>query len=114
MATSMTKEELLAQIEMLKEQLLDAKNEATKTVKHVDAKTANPENFRLVNVRLPRDNNRYRDDLYVNLNDKNYLIKRGVTVQVPWCVAEIIRQSADADEKTAMMITELTDSYVEL
>lgn len=43
----------------------------------------------LVSIRLPltKDN---QADLFVRVNQRTWLIKRGVTVQVPRCVAEVI------------------------
>lgn len=50
--------------------------------------TANAE--KKVKIRIPRlkENN---DDVYVSVNDRTWLIKRGVEVEVPECVAEVIQ-----------------------
>lgn len=40
---------------------------------------------------LPNDSS----DVFVSINDRTWLIKRGVEVAVPWNVAEVIRQSED-------------------
>ena len=50
--------------------------------------TANAE--KKVKIRIPRlkENN---DDVYVSVNDRAWLIKRGVEVEVPECVAEVIQ-----------------------
>ena len=34
-------------------------------------------------------------DVFVSVNDRTYQIKRGVSVTVPWNVAEVIRQSEE-------------------
>lgn len=44
-----------------------------------------------VTIRLPLSREE-RDDVYVGLNGKSYLIKRGVNVDVPAGVAEILRR----------------------
>lgn len=44
-----------------------------------------------VTIRLPLSRED-RDDVYVGLNGKSYLIKRGVNVDVPAGVAEILRR----------------------
>lgn len=44
-----------------------------------------------VTIRLPLSREE-RDDVYVGLNGKGYLIKRGVNVDVPAGVAEILRR----------------------
>lgn len=50
--------------------------------------TANAE--KKVKIRIPRlkENN---DDVYVSVNDRTWLIKRGVEVEVPECVAEVLQ-----------------------
>ena len=45
----------------------------------------------MVSIRLFSDNGRYKGDLFVSVNGVNYQIKRGVTVQVPPEVAEVIQ-----------------------
>lgn len=42
---------------------------------------------------LFKDNDQYKDDLFVSVNGRNFQIQRGVTVKVPACVAEVIRNS---------------------
>ena len=45
---------------------------------------------KLVKVKIPRE--RGNDtDVYVSVNDRSWLIKRGVEVEVPECVAEVLR-----------------------
>lgn len=44
-----------------------------------------------VTIRLPLSREE-RDDVYVGLNGKSYLIKRGVNVDVPAGVAEILQR----------------------
>lgn len=47
-----------------------------------------------VKIRIPKDpSNRADNALFVGLNGKRYLIKRGETVEVPRGVAEIIEHS---------------------
>lgn len=64
-----------------------------------------------VKVRLPRDNNKYRDDKIVSINGKTYQIARGVEVEVPRCVSEVLKQSQDQDDMTAMRIEQCTSRY---
>lgn len=52
----------------------------------------------LIKIRLPRSREE-DDDVYVSVNDRSWLIKRGVTVEVPACVAEVLRHQEDALEK---------------
>ena len=46
----------------------------------------------MVTIKLPR-NRRDEDDMFVSVNERTWLIKRGVEVEVPECVAEVIRNS---------------------
>ncbi len=59
------------------------------------------ENDGMVSIRLFSDNGRYKGDLFVSVNGVNYQIKRGVTVQVPPEVAEVIQHSEEQDAQSA-------------
>lgn len=37
------------------------------------------------------------DDVYVSVNDRSWLIKRGIEVEVPLCVAEVLKNKADME-----------------
>ena len=58
-------------------------------------------NGEMVSIRLFSDNGRYKGDLFVSVNGVNYQIKRGVTVQVPPEVAEVIQHSEEQDTQSA-------------
>ena len=47
---------------------------------------------KMVTIKLPR-NRKDEDDMFVSVNERTWLIKRGVEVEVPECVAEVIRNS---------------------
>ena len=57
-----------------------------------------------VRIRLFRDNGRYKEDLFVSVNGVNYKIRRGVDVEVPPEVAEVLEHSQLQDERTAALI----------
>ena len=61
----------------------------------------------LVRIKLRRDK-RLGSDLYVNVNNHNFLIKRGEPVEVPRYIAEVIENSIRQDEETELMIEELS------
>lgn len=63
----------------------------------------NPEE-ELVTIRLFKDNNKYKDDVFVSVNGERILIKRGEQVQVKRKFAEVLKNSEDQDYATAMMI----------
>ena len=46
----------------------------------------------VVKIKLPR-NRKEEDDLFVSVNERTWIIKRGIEVEVPECVAEVIRNS---------------------
>ena len=54
-----------------------------------------------VRIRLFKDNSRYKGDLFVSVNGVSYKIRRGVEVEVPPEVAEVLEHSQVQDERTA-------------
>lgn len=58
--------------------------------KNTEAAEKTAEN--MVKIRLPR-NRKEEDDMFVSVNERTWIIKRGVEVEVPECVAEVIRNS---------------------
>ena len=55
-------------------------------------------------IKLFKDNSRYKEDLFVRVNGVNYKIRRGVEVEVPPEVAEVLEHSQMQDERTAARI----------
>ena len=51
------------------------------------------ENEQLVKIRLFKDYDKYKDDVYVGINGRNWNIKRGVEVEVPKKVALVLMNS---------------------
>lgn len=51
-----------------------------------------------VKIRLPRDR-REQEDVFVGINERTWLIKRGVEVQVPESVAEVLQHREEMLEK---------------
>lgn len=80
------------------------KSEATETEEAVKEKDT-------VRIKLFKDNGEYKDDLTIGLNGKMYKIQRGVEVEVPKGVAEIIKRSMESDQRTAALISELESQY---
>lgn len=54
-----------------------------------------------VKIRLFRDNNEYKEDLFVAVNGHSFLIKRGVEVEVPDYIADVIK-NAEAQQNRAL------------
>lgn len=76
-----------------------------------DAETARMSE--LVPVKLFKDNDKYKDDLFVGWNGTGYRIKRGIPVMVPRAVADIIEQQLNQDNATAQLITEQAEKFAE-
>ena len=55
-------------------------------------------------IKLFKDNSQYKEDLFVSVNGVNYKIRRGVEVEVPPEVAEVLEHSQMQDERTAARI----------
>ena len=82
-------------------------NEAVeKTVAKKPEKTSDK-----VHIMLFKDNGKYKDDLKVGLNGRIWVIERGVPVEVPKAVAEIISHSQSQDIMTANMINQMESEY---
>lgn len=64
-----------------------------------------------VTIELFKDNERYKDDVFVAVNGKTYQIKRGVPVKVPRNVALVLERSRKQDLKTTEMIQEKSAEY---
>lgn len=60
-----------------------AKEEKTTEVKETKAVE------KKVKIRIPRTKDE-KDDVYVSVNERTWLIQRGVEVEVPECVAEVL------------------------
>lgn len=63
--------------------------------KQTEEAATNDQGEKLVSIRLPltRENQK---DVFVRVNTRTWLIKRGVTVQVPECVVEVLNNSESA------------------
>ena len=64
-----------------------------------------------VTIKLVKDNERYRDDVYVSVNDRSYLIKRGVEVTGPRFIEQALKNSLAQDEYVASLVEQLTSDY---
>ena len=55
-------------------------------------------------IKLFKDNDRYRDDVYVAINGKNCVIKRGEWVKIKRKYALVLDQSEIQDTKAAQLM----------
>ena len=51
-----------------------------------------------VKIKLPRDR-KDEGDVFVSVNERTWLIKRGVEVEVPVCVAEVLEHQEQMQEE---------------
>ncbi|MEA4934259.1 MAG: hypothetical protein VB071_11890 [Lawsonibacter sp.] len=65
----------------------------------------------LVSVRLFKDNDKYKDDVFVAVNGERVQLKRGETVQIKRKFADVLDQSMKQDVATANMIERESSAY---
>lgn len=65
----------------------------------------------LVDVQLFKDNDRYKDDVFVAVNGENCLIQRGTPVKIKRKFAEVLEHSAKQDAETGMIIEAEEDKF---
>ena len=56
-------------------------------------------------IRLYKDNDRYKHDVQVIVNGKAYLLRRGVEIEVPAFVAEVL-ENAQAQSQLAAAVSD--------
>ena len=65
----------------------------------------------LVEVKLFKDNNKYKDDVFVSVNGENCVIKRGEKVMVKRKFAELLDKSDLQDYETSLLIEKKSSEY---
>jgi len=66
-----------------------------------------------VKIRLFKDNQNYAGDVFVSVNGENYLIRRGITVEVPDYIAEVLENSQKEDENAVIRMEKAEKAYLE-
>ncbi len=64
-----------------------------------------------VKIKLFKDNGQYKDDVFVAVNGRTFQIMRGVEVEVPDYVEEVLRHSETQDARTAELMERLEAVY---
>lgn len=64
-----------------------------------------------VKIKLFKDGNRYKEPLYVRVNNYTALIPRGVEVSVPYFVAKHIEEMTQQDVNTAALVQAFAQEY---
>lgn len=67
----------------------------------------------MVTIRIPRDPLGKSDSIFVGVNFKNYILKRGTTVRVPVEVAEVLRNSENAEDAAVAFAQAKEEEYFE-
>ena len=64
-----------------------------------------------ISVKLFKDNDRYKDDVYVAINGKNCVIRRGEWTRIRRKFALLLDQSEIQDLRTAELMSEQSDRF---
>lgn len=91
-----------AENERLKAELEAMKKANEEREKKREADESDPR--RMVTIELFKDNGKYKDAVYVNVNNYNALIPRGKRVSVPYYVYMHLQEMQKQDADTASMI----------
>lgn len=103
--------------------LAEAKEEAAKIVAEAKAATGKSnwteeqwaahkaEMDELVEVKLFKDNGKYKDDQFVAVNGENVVIKRGERVKIKRKFAEVLDNSDRQDYETSKLIEQKADEF---
>jgi hypothetical protein len=67
--------------------------------------TTNPETKKMVKIKIPRER-ADQEDVFVSVNMETFLIKRGVYVEVPDYVAEVLEHQEEMLEKIMLFNAE--------
>lgn len=65
----------------------------------------------LVEVKLFKDNNKYKDDVYVSVNGENCNIKRGERVKIKRKFANVLDNSDMQDYETSLLIEKKSSEF---
>lgn len=62
---------------------------------------------KMVKIHLFKDNKNYNGDVFVGVNGRTFQIQRGVDVEVPECVAEVLRNSETQNAEAVRLMYDL-------
>lgn len=86
-------------------------NETVEAAKETAPAGKEAQGEKMVPIRLFKDNEKYKDDVFVAVNGRSFQIKRGETVMVPDYVAAVLEQSMAQDNATANLIERESSAY---
>lgn len=64
-----------------------------------------------VSIKLFKDDKHYKDDVFVGLNGRSYLIQRGVSCTVPYCVKRLLEDGERLEQSAKQKIHDLQGAY---
>ena len=85
--------EEVAEATEVKEEVAEAKKTTKKTTKKTDP------DWEPVKIQLFKDNDKYKDPVFVAINGKSWLIERGKEVTVPACVKKVLDWQIAEDQR---------------
>lgn len=68
----------------------------------------------LVKVKLFKDNDKYKDDVFVSVNGENCVIQRGIEVMIKRKFAEVLDLSDFQDYETSKLIEQKTTEFAKM
>lgn len=101
---------IVAEAEAKAKETVEAAEAAAQTPNVGAAPTTDP-NDELVPIRLFKDNDKYKDDVFVAVNGESIQIKRGETVMVKRKFARVLEQSEQQDTSTANLIEQESKTF---
>lgn len=84
-------------------------NKAAQAEQTAQAEQAAPEKD-TVKIRLFKDDGKYAAPVFVGINGQTYMIQRGIDVEVPKAVAEVLERSAKQDAEAAARFEQMAKS----
>lgn len=70
-----------------------------------------PKEPETVKIRLFKDSDKYSDDVFVGINGKSYLLQRGIDIEVPKAVAEVLNNSQIQDSRANDFMEKLEKEF---
>lgn len=104
---TLTLEELQA---LVREEVAKAKGAEPEKAEMVVLPEPEPE---MVKIKLFKDGGKYSEPVFVAVNGRRWIVPRGVEVEIPDYVAEVLERSMEQDQATALMIEKLENRFNE-
>lgn len=110
--------EMLAQAQKEAQRIIDEAKAAVEGTKQAKDEAISAEREaelargeELVEVKLFKDNDKYKEPVFVGVNGETIAIERGVRVQIKRKFAEVLDNSDKQDYETAKLIERKTDEF---